>query len=276
MAPIINTSDSRATRILDAAGVDYILVKQGSAGLNPADYLMLETRTGKEGYSGLWVCKYRLSADSDVKEAGRGIGLNNLRNTAQESNGREYVGNINREQAVRLNLALGGRTPNLRIGSDLFKLLLSGKAFDGNGKKVSSQELDSILDEMVGVRSPGRGEWYEDFFTQGKNGLVLNKNYVIEGKNLVPAYSKPVKGGLMEDKTPGIDLASWAKRPTSQGLVRGNTKDGNLSFWNPRANSVVRVDAGSGWAGLYCDRDPLDSDPWLGVRHVREAPQKNK
>jgi hypothetical protein len=241
--------------------------------LNPADYIFMEARGGKEGYPDLWVCKYRLSADPIVQEAGRKIGLD-LRNSAKEANGRGYIGNINREQAVRLNLALGGRTQNFRISSDLFKLLLSGKGFDGNGIKISKSELDSILEEIASARSPYRAEWYEDFFTQGEDGLVLNKNYRLDGRDLVPGYSEKLKPCLMENKTPGIELSSWARQPTSQGLVRKSTKNGDLFYWYPRANSAVGFYAYSGGADLSCSGDPQYSNSWLGARHVREAPQK--
>ena len=275
MAPIIKTSDERATRILDAAEVDYSLVEQGSTGLNPADYLLLEAKIGKEGYPDLWVCKYRLSADSSVQDAGSKIGLSNLQNTTQERNGRNYLGNITKEQALRLNLALGGRTQNLKIASDTFKLLLSGKAFDGNGKKIDKSESDSILDEITGVRSPGRDEWYEDSFTQGVGQLFLNKNYILDSESLVASYSKPLNTGLMQDKIPGIRLEHWVKQPTSQGLPRKGIREGALYYWHPKANFAAWFDADSDWASLYCDRVPQYSYSRLGVRHVREAPQKN-
>ncbi|MBU0958031.1 MAG: hypothetical protein KKF56_04455 [Nanoarchaeota archaeon] len=276
MTPRFDTEDPRALRLLDAAGVDYRLVETqkptepARAGfeVDPSDYLFLEAKKGRDGYPDLLVCKYRLGATSAVQAAGQTLGLN-LQNSTTEKNGRGYVGHINKKQAVRLNLALEGRTQNFRIAKDVFALLLSGKAYDGNGKKVSRTELSAIFDEIAGVRAPWRSEWYEDDFTQGDDGLVLNKNYAPDGENLVPRYSQRLTTCLMRDK--GIDLRDWVANSTAQGFPRKGVKSGDTYFWHPRQDRAAGVGACAGGSFLVCGRYPQGSYSRLGVRHVREA-----
>jgi len=241
--------------------------------LNPADFLFLEGRDGKEGHPDLWYSKHRLQTSPSVKQIGKNLGLD-LADTAQEKNGRGYIGNINHGQALRLNLLLGGRTTNAKIETDVFRMLLSGKAYDGRGKIVDKGEIDGLLDEKVGVRNPGRAEWLEDSFKSAGNGIVLMKNYVLQGDVLVPSYNAPLRGCLMNNKTPGINFRNWVKNSTSQGWPRANIKEGETYYWSPTAGNVARLVAYSGRAYLVGNGDPHVANSWLGVRHLRVAPKK--
>ena len=184
MAPIIETTDERATKILDAAKVPYRLVEQPKPiqsevskqttpnyEPDPSDYIFVPgIKSGKEKRPPLLVCKYRLSADSAVERVGRELGIR-VENTAKERNGRDYTGNIHREQALKLNLFLGGRTLDVKLAKDFLALLFSGKAEDGNRKRVKSSELAQIADEITKPRSPWRAEWFEDYFSGNANKL---------------------------------------------------------------------------------------------------------
>lgn len=289
MAPIINTSE-KALKILDSAEEPYELVKipkteetpkpneltKFNYQINPEDYILLEGKnSGKDSYPDLWICKYRLRADNDIKSAGKQLGLS-IRNTAKEKNGRGYLGNINKEQALKLNLLLGGRTLNSRVGKDFFALLLSGKAFDGKGKKISKLELSQIADEIFRVRAPYRAEWFEEGFTGQRDNLTLNKNYVLQGDVLVSEYSHNLTTCLMEDRNPGIEFESWLTNSTAQGLPRKSVESGKVWYWHPRPDRAVRFVAGPDGASFICGRGPRSNGAWLGVRHVREAhAQKN-
>jgi len=241
--------------------------------VNPSDYILLEGKSGKEGYPDLWVCKYRLGTSSVVENAGKSIRIN-LKNTAQEKNGRRYIGNINREQAVKLNLTLGGRTLNTRLGKDFFALLLSEEAFDGKGKKIKSPELSQIANEIMQVRAPYRAELFEDYFSGTGEELILNKNYVLDNGVLKPEYSRNLTNCLMEDRTSGIDLKNWLENSTAQGFPRKHVKSGNLWYWHPRVDKSVGFLADSDYAYFDCGRYPQGTCAGLGVRHVREAHAK--
>ncbi len=278
MVPTIKTDDERATKILDNAGVPYELIESPKPTeavredyvINPADYILLEGKSGKDGYPDLYVCKYRLGVtgiNDVVRNVGEELGLD-LENTAREKNGRGYVGNINRKQALKLNLMLGGKTLNTRTGKDVFKLLFSGKAFDGNGKKIPNAELSQIAEEITGMRTPSRAELFEDYFTMGDDGLILNKNYVLQNNVLVPEYSRVLTSCLMNDKTPKISLVSLLENSTAQGYPRKNVKSGELSYWYPRQDSAVKFYASLGNAIFHCYGNPQYSDGGLGIRHV--------
>ncbi len=242
---------------------------------NPADFIFLKEKDGREGHPDLWVSKHRLGASELVKRIAGQNGLS-VSNTAQERNGPRYIGNImTHEQALKLNLLLGGRTMHVGIARELFGNLLSGKVYDGDRKKVDVDEVKFILDEIIEVRSPLRGEWYEDTFETGDNGLVLKRNYTLKDGVLVPRYSVPLESCLMKSKAPGIGFKSWVKDgANSQGWPRENIKKGKLFYGSPIAGCVTGFYADSGGAILFGNRLPQFEDSWLGVRHLREAPKK--
>ena len=284
MVPTINVSE-KVLQNLKGLNIPYELVEKPKPAnaldstidyqINPSDFIILGGKSsGKDSYPDLWVCKYRLGASNAVESAGGKIGVN-IRNTAKEKNEIDYIGNINREQALKLNLVLGGRTLNTRQAKDFFALLLSGNAFDGKGKKISKSKLTQIADEIFAVRAPYRAEWFEDYFTGGKQGnLTLNKNYVLKDGVLTPEYSHDLTTCSMEDRVPGIDLKDWLRNSTAQGFPKKNIKSGKLWYWPPEKDKAVGFYAVPDDASLICDRDPLSTDARLGVRHVREAHEK--
>jgi hypothetical protein len=241
--------------------------------LNPADFIFLEGKDGKEGHPDLWAAKYRLQASPLVKIIGESAGLQ-LSDTAKEKNGRGYMGNINQEQALRLNLLLGGRTINAKIATELFEVLLSRKAYDGNGKKIKDSEQDFILDEIVGVRGPVRAEWYEDSFKSKNGELILMKNYILQNGVLVPSYVNPLQPCLMQSKAPGISFKNWVENANNQGWPRENIENGGFHYWPPTNETVAGFRADSDWAVLYGSAYRQGAGALLGARHLREAPKK--
>ena len=270
--------DDKYLQRLDAFGASYTLASDNvsvlsASDLNPADFLFLKGKDGKEGHPDLLYAKSRLQASPLVKTVVKVAGMD-VADTAQEKNGRMYMGNFNHEQALRLNLLLGGRTTNVGIETEVFRMLLSGKAFDGNGRKVDSSELRSILDEKIGVRNPIRAEWYEDSFKSQDGGIVLMRDYVLQNGVLVPGYVAPLQAYLTKSQTPGIDLKSWVRNPNTQGWPRADVKRGETYYWPPTVGYVAGLCAGSDWADLDGDWGPLYANSWLGVRHLRVAPKK--
>ncbi|MDP3765251.1 MAG: hypothetical protein Q8R04_01950 [Nanoarchaeota archaeon] len=131
-------------------------------------------------------------------------------------------------------------------------------------------EADSILDDILTVRSPSRAEWLDADFKVvnigGKGVLHINYNHKLVNGILQPQNSEPLEACLM--KNCKVDLASFNK----QGLP---TKEGNdFSYWFPRSdnNSVAGFDADSDGACLYCYWNPRDSISALGVRRAKFFP----
>ena len=240
---------------------------------SPEDYILLPGRTyGNFAYANSLVSMYKLGMSPEVEQANQQLGYQ-LRNTEKESNGRDYIGNINWKQALTLNLALGGFTLNPRRFADFLLLLKSGNAVDGTGNNIQKSKLEEVLDEIVTVRSPYRAEWLDaDFkYLNGKLWIYSNHKLDISGKNIDANDLKELESCLMT-KGSKINLGTI----NFQGMP---TEEGNdFQYWCPDNdnNSVARFDAYSGGADLSCNGIPTGVSSSLGVRHVREArTQKN-
>ena len=98
-----------------------------STNLNdPENYIILPGNQHRNySYPDLIVAKYRLFADSSVLSTAQSVGLT-VQHTARERNGREYIGNINWTDAIKLNLALDNFTLNIRQFIDFKELLEAG------------------------------------------------------------------------------------------------------------------------------------------------------
>lgn len=243
---------------------------------NPQDYILLEGKSygsgnDKYSYPDLLVCKYRLTCSDNVKEIGKELELE-LKNTAKELNGRKYMGNVKWEQALKINLMLGGFTLPIMEFRDFLALLKSGKAFDGNGKKVDSKELEMILDEIITVREPWRAEHLDADFKYENDNFYLCTNHRLVNGVLEPQYKKPLQACLMEDRKPGIDFNEWLKNATNQGMPKQNINKGDLWFWAQMKdnNSVASFYALSDRVYLYCYWNRSYAGGGLGVRFARK------
>jgi len=119
-----------------------------------------------------------------------------------------------------------------------------------------------LFNEITEVRSPWRVEWIDAYFEQRKDGLYMLTNN--------KANAEKINGGLMEDRTPGIDLTNWLNNSTKQGLPQKNIKKGNLWYFHPRDGRVAWFDADSDMAGLDCCRNPSGRYSSLGVRVAKQ------
>ena len=152
--------------------------------------------------------------------------------------------------------------PTIRHFVDFLKLLRTGRAFNGNGDRISSSQLDAIYKEITEVRDPWRSEWLDAKF---EDNIVYYHHRIQQG-SLQPVISERLDPYKRQDKTPGIDLEYWINNSTSQGLPLDNTPGGNLYYWHPRNGAVARFIASSVRAYLICDGDPWYSVSSLGVR----------
>src|SRR3989344_5783099 len=151
--------------------------------------------------------------------------------------------------------------PTLRQFVDFLNLLKSGKAFDGKGNKVSSNELETILKEITEPRDTLRVEWLDANFKEVNKVLHINyAHQTIKGK-LQPQLREPLQGCLRENRTPGIDLNDYMQRATFQGMPRVDAKPGSLYYWEPLSdnNSVAGFVAYADWVSLDCQRVPRNS-----------------
>ena len=209
------------------------------------------------------IAKKRLAYDAEVDKASKKLGLN------LQDNNQGYIGNINWEQALNLNKELGNFTLNPKLFAEFLKLLKSGRAFNGAGKKVDPKELEQILNEITEVRNPWRAEWLDNKYSKSNDKIQVTYHKFDSSGNLVEVTEQLDPETLIQNKTPGINLEDWIENPTLQGLPKSNVKDGSLYFWQPTEGRVARFVAGADGAGLGCYGGPLGSDPGLGVRAAK-------
>ena len=241
---------------------------------SPEDYIILKD----EPKYRVLVSKYRLGTSSEVEKAAKTLGLT-LQNTATEqTSGRGYIGSINHEQALNLNVALESFTLAPRYFIDLLGLLNSKTARGGTGNIIAPAECLQIYEEITKVRNPWRGEWLDASFSmQGKR---LRKKWHITYNKINPdgtiqRITEPLDDdALMENKIPGIDLEQLLANASSQGLPKTNIPAGNLYYWGPVDSSVAGFGANSVRANLGCSGGATYSDAELGVRRAKILAKK--
>ncbi|MDP4012582.1 MAG: hypothetical protein Q8R00_03175 [Candidatus Nanoarchaeia archaeon] len=149
----------------------------------------------------------------------------------------------------------GARMLNLREFADFLAILKNGNA-----------DFKRLYKEITEVRDPWRAEWLDASFKTLKNADQISYNHRIINGKLAPQNKEPLEACLMEDCK--VDLGSFNK----QGFP--TTKGSDFDYWYPRDGAVAGFYAGSGGAGLDCDRGPRysgsrDGGPVLGVRQAR-------
>jgi len=229
---------------------------------NPEEFIFLQGKTHKDySYPDTLVSMNRLGMSPEVEKVGKELGYN-LSNTAKESSGRDYIGNINWKNGLTLNLKLGGLTLSPRQFEDFILLLKSGNALDGTGKKIPESKLTEILDEITEVREPWRAEWLDADFKYATNKLWIYSSHLLDTNgNLNPNYKKELETCLM---TKGTKINLRTMNHQGMPIEAGD----DFYYWCPDKDnsSVARFVADSDWVFLICGRNPQDVYPSLGVR----------
>ena len=267
MAPIMNIPDEddyqKMVKVADAFGINYLNPKsltEQVAELNTSDYIVIPHEFTNGRYSRS-VDPARLACSFAVERAGKSLDLE-LANTARDSLGREFVGNMNWQQQMNLLDALGVSGVLINVNADFLRLLDEGAegnmpVYDESGKQLKPKYLAQVRDDVVEIMSPWRAERLDAFFEKREDGLYILTRNKTEAEKLS-------EDTLMEDKR--ISRASWLENPTEQGLPRTDVKEGSLSYWYPRDGAVARSDAYSNGSNFDCDRDPSFRFSDLGVR----------
>lgn len=220
----------------------------------------------------------RLSCFSPAVEKVAGKLDLTLKNTLKDTLGRPFIGRINWGDSLRINSALGNKTPNLNEEADFLKLLYQGmqgkiKVYNKSGKQLDEKSLENVFYDVVGAKSPYRGEWLDAFFKVQDNKIYINYNHVFNlEEGLVPKHSELLdKNTLMKGNRYKISLEDWLENHTRQGLPNKEIKSGgDLSYsitgcWDLSA-AVLCV--GSGGCSLSGGSDPSSEDSYKGVRSL--------
>ena len=212
----------------------------------------------------------RLSACPAVEKVVKELRLNNYTNTGKDYLGRDFVGNNNWFEFMKLNAGLGLITPDMQESFYFWELLKDGaenkrKVYDVSGKIVDSSFLQKLHDDFFKVQSPWRGNYIGTEFKKDGENIVINSHHTLEKGVLVPQKRFILdKDTLIEDR--GISVEDWISiSNTEQGLPSDCVNGGNLSYMFPRDGSVAGLVAGSVGANLYCCRYPSGRGSDLGV-----------
>lgn len=217
---------------------------------------------GSYEYPDLLVSMDRLGCSSRVYEEGKKLGLE-LKNNKQG-----YVGNIDWEDALKLDLSLGYSTLDIRQFLDFVDLLKTGGAYTGVGKKLGYGKRRAILDDIIRKVDPTRSEYFDAYFKIDNDVLYINYEHKLKDGKLVANRSEPVDC-LMKNILFGIDLDDLIKKSNHQGLPSKDVGKGNIWYWCPKDYGVARFLACSIIVGLDCDRYPWNPDSDLGIRPMR-------
>ena len=155
----------------------------------------------------------------------------------------------------------------IRQFADFLSLLKSGKAFDGNGKKLDNGKLEAVLNDIIEVREPWRSEWLDAKFEDGN--IIYHTLERKSGSYTLVETKEPLANYIKKDKVPGINLDDWLKKANNHGLPTSKTNKGYMHYWAPTEGTVAGFVADSDWAGLDCGWDPAVTNSSLGVRAVR-------
>ena len=218
----------------------------------------------------------RLVYTPTMEQISKSLNINPQNNNNRDPLYKEgYLGSINYQQAIDLNINLGGFTIPINLYVEFLNKLRSGNALDENGNPVDSRILEAILDDIYTVRNPWRLELINGRYKikeekKGKKvihtGQIRYINFDSAGK-LIEDTEELDEDTLMDDKR--ISLDEWLRNPTPQGFPRKDVADGEFYYYFLRDGAVVRFDADSDRAGLFCDRDPTFSSAVLGVRRAK-------
>lgn len=236
---------------------------------DPENWLLLDGRShGAASYLPLFVSMHRLSYGPEVDRAAKRLGLT-VANSGVESDGHQYIGNVNWSQALSLNDAVGNQTLTPRQGIDLMLDLreaLDGKKviLNGRGNSIDKDRLRTMYNEIWEVRDPWRAEHLDARFSNTGGAMRMAYGHQLQGTNLV-ARANDVLLPYLTENGAKADLATF----NPQGLATKKSRSATLHFWQPSDGSVARFGAGSSGAVLFCVGDPQDSGANLGVRPAR-------
>jgi len=253
LSPLVLHSTQEGYRIEKPQQIPHPFIQIG--GTNHPKLLISRHNIGfKQGY------------DDRLEQATQKLGLN-LTNTREHLDGVNFIGNINRDQALSLNEALGNFTipivyfkellTNLRLGID-------GKPiYDQDGKPIDQKILQSTYEDITKQTDPYRAQWFNDKFEEISGQLHHIYTAFVDGK--LQEVNEPSED--YSDENRGISLDAWLKDPHI--LPRKDIESGKLYFWCPFDSSVAWFFANSIRVVLSCDTFPAITDSGLGVRATR-------
>ncbi len=261
---IMNASDKKpeekkSTKQIDISLEDYILLPRTS---ERSDLLIAKNRLVYD--ERIKTLAERIPAYSDLKNGNDG-----------------YIDKISFFEARNLLKELGSFMLNPKLFVEFLNLLRSGNVLDGNKKQIDSKELETISNEIIGLRDPMRAEWLNHLYKSQVIdwNQVLGVNYEKKDSlgNLIQVTEVLDEKTLLEikvliessGKVLGISLIEWLNNPTPQGLPKINVGPGDTLYWPPKDGKAVGFCVDSKARYLQLDLTPDMGKNIVGVREAK-------
>ena len=147
---------------------------------------------------------------------------------------------------------------------DFVNMLRSGDVYNGDMERVESEEVEQILDEIVGQRDPCRGEWLDAHF-RTIAGLYIAHSHKLVRNELFPQYMQPLQEHVMHNSF--VDFFGSAN---DQGLpTRKGMGSESCFFWHPSNGDLAKFMTTS--EGSYFGSGNLEqSSSIVGVRPIKK------
>lgn len=158
---------------------------------------------------------------------------------------------------------------------DLLNMLKSGKAYDGNKKRINEKELLMIYNKITKPVSPWRAEWLGDSYVKINGVFKINgvlyrgyNNSILDGKIIATTLER-LEDCVMENCFIDLDSFNYQGLPTKKSEKQIYQQGKNVYFWHPCDGSVARFWADSDGAYLNCNWGPTFASAGLGVRRAK-------
>lgn len=222
--------------------------------------------------------QYRLGvedAPQKITSVSKKLGIK-LKNTGIGLDGEGFIGNINREQALKLNLLTGSRTATIREFMDYHFLLEQGvrnnkAVYNGAGRRINYNRVLALYADLQAHQDPIRGEFLDGFFgykyeiklgLDRKNIRVIRYEHRLTSKgDLLAKKVEPLEKRFTKDDY--IDITSLNR----QGLPKRGSTRTDFYFYVPI--SCVVFTANSIRTLFHCGLPYDCSSHDFGVRPVR-------
>ena len=137
---------------------------------------------------------------------------------------------------------------------------------------------NKILDEILTIRDPFRGEWLDaKFYVRTKNDKLYITYHTFNKKGNIIKKEEELTDHLRADIImTGLNLDSWLNDHTKQGLPKKDCPEGNLNYSCPVLGTIGLFNTST--IGLHLDfhLDSNYSNPNIGVRCVAHPSRFSK
>ena len=256
--------------------------------LDLSKFIKLNSFTSDGNPASMLVAKYAMQINQEIGQALNSLGYlaqvkDAQNNITQKGYTKENIwindrlGSLNWYEQIPLAESLGCSRMNNKQALDFHNLLangLEGKAVvsDGRDNALDKDEINDILEKLKKKEDPWRSEYLDTRFEVADDKVIMYSGHYTDQSLPLQERIKPenikykFKKELLKNNISMQNGWTKFKNFNEDGLCTALEQSNEIYSWFPRNNAVAGLYADSGGFVLGCDRVPLDSVPWLGMR----------